>query len=262
MKKLLYSSLISMILIFSLAISAFAAGSGSMTQDRTESQDRVQTAVDEAEQEQARLQVRDRLQINEQAEDCYQERLQQQDQTGSCFSDTEQHWAREQITSAYNWSLINGYPNGDFNPDGNISGTEGILMASRLMNCLNSDDTETGTESDIDWDLVPAWAREQLREASALKIAAQSQLYGEAQLNRLQFAVMLAEAIGLEPEDVGGDDIVFLDQDEIPSDDLGYINALRTLGIIQGSDGCFYGNHIVTRAEAAAMLTRVLDMLE
>ncbi|MPM04824.1 hypothetical protein SDC9_51105 [bioreactor metagenome] len=274
MKKIWMSVIVSIMLVCSISISAFAAGSGSMTQDQTQdqtqsqTQDRAQdqsckqTEVNTADREQARLQIRDRLQISDQAEAQYQDRLQQQDQTRSCFTDTEQHWAREQIGSAYSWGLINGYPNGDFNPDGVISGTEGVLMMSRLMNCLNVEESQADPETSIDLNLVPEWAREQIQEESALRIAAQSQCYGEAQLNRLQFAVMLAKALGVEPEEVTEDTVVFLDQSEIPQEDLGYISALRTLGIIQGTDGCFCADQTVTRAEAAAMLTRILEALE
>lgn len=274
MKKVWMSVIVSIMLVCSISISAFAAGSGGMiqgqTQDQTQSQaqDRAQdqsckqTEVNTADREQARLQTRDRLQISDQAEAQYQDRLQQQDQTQSCFTDTEQHWAREQIGSAYSWGLINGYPNGDFNPNGVISGTEGVLMMSRLMNCLNVEESKADPETSIDLNLVPEWAREQIQEGSTLKIAAQSQCYGEEQLNRLQFTVMLAKALGVEPEEVTEDTIVFLDQSEIPQEDLGYISALRTLGIIQGTDGCFCADQTVTRAEAAAMLTRILEALE
>ncbi|MGE4354618.1 MAG: S-layer homology domain-containing protein [Oscillospiraceae bacterium] len=273
MKKII-ALIITVTLICALAIPAFASESGNtakgrtadQTQDQTGSraqdQSRDQTEECAAEREQAKLQIRDRLQIRDQAQAQYQARLQQQDQSQSCFNDTETHWANQQIRTAYSWGLINGYQNGDFEPDGDISGTEGVLMVSRLAACLNADSTTEALESDIDWELVPEWAREQLREESALRIAAQSQCYGEAQLNRLQLAVMLAKAIGIEPADVSDDTVVFSDQSDIPSEDLGYIQALKTLGVIEGSDGCFYAAQAVTRAESAAMLTRVLAILE
>ncbi|MEA4815104.1 MAG: S-layer homology domain-containing protein, partial [Oscillospiraceae bacterium] len=167
-----------------------------------------------------------------------------------------------QINSAYCWGLVNGYPDGSFNPDGKISGTGGTLMVSRLINCLNGENSTETTEDSIDWDLVPEWAKEQLQEKTALRIAAQSQCYGETQLNRLQFAVMLAKAAGIEPAEVSADTVAFLDQDDIPAEDLGYIEELRALGIIQGNAGCFYPNQTVTRAEAAVMLIRMLGVIE
>lgn len=135
-------------------------------------------------------------------------------------------------------------------------------MASRLMNCLQGDSSTETAENSIDWNLVPEWARVRLQEKTALRIAAQSQCYGEKELNRLQFAVMLTKAAGIDPVDVSADTVVFQDQNEIPAEDLGYIEALRTLGIIQGSNGYFYADQTVTRAEAAVMLTRMLEIFE
>ena len=106
MKKIWISVIISILLVCSISVSAFAVGLGDMTQDQTRSQIQnhqqnqscKQTEVSAADREQARLQTRDRLQIADQAKTEYQERLQQQD--GSCFTDTEQHWAKEQIGSS------------------------------------------------------------------------------------------------------------------------------------------------------------------
>lgn len=265
MKKAM-AFLISLILICGISIPAFAAGSGVMAQDqardRLKDQSCQQTEVSAAERDQAKLQVRSRLHISDTANTQYQQRLQQQEQDGSCFSDTDKHWASAQINSAYCWGLVNGYPDGSFNPDGKISGTGGTLMVSRMMSCLDAENSAETSEDSIDWNLVPEWAKEQLREKTALRIAAQSQCYGEAQLNRLQFAVMLAKAAGIEPADVSADTVAFLDQDDIPAEDLGYIEQLRTLGIINGNAGCFYPDQPVTRAEAAAMLIRMLGVFE
>ncbi|NCC66593.1 MAG: S-layer homology domain-containing protein [Clostridia bacterium] len=239
--------IISVILVFAISAPAFAA--------RAEGKNQAQEC------EQARLQVRDRLQLSDQAVLRYQERLKLQEKSGLCFSDMQEHWASEQVSAAHCWGLINGYPDGSFNPNGNITGTEGVLMMSRLMNCTAAEDQADVSETDVDWSLVPEWARAQMKEKTALRIATQSQCYGNAKLNRLQFAVMLAKATGIEPE-ISEDTVAFLDLSEIPEEYLGYIEALKTLGIIQGSDGCFYADQTVTRAEAAAMLTRILEVLE
>lgn len=254
------------VLICGSSVPAIAAGTGGMaqeqTQEQTQTQIQTQTEVDLADREQARLQARDRLQISDEAKTQYQERLQKQDQTASCFCDTRQYWAEEQIQTAYNWGLVNGYSTGEFRPENNISGVEGVLMTSRLMNCLNGETAANAEKGSIDWNLVPDWAKEQMQDQTALNIAAQSRFYGEAQLNRLQFTVMLAKAMGVEPVENPESSVVFLDQSEIPQEDLGYLAAMRTLGIIQGKDGCFCGDETVTRAEAAVMLTRVLEILQ
>jgi len=265
MKKRVNVLIMVCIMLFSMPVWAEASGSGAQDQtrdqtrlldqdqDQTKLQDQEQTKLDQEAQDQARLQLKDRLQISDSIKIQQQERLQLQDQTQS-FADVQQHWAREQITSAYNWGLVNGYQDGNFDPDGDISGAEGIIMVSRMMNCMTNTDNTTNANAEIDLDAVPVWARETIQEQSALRIAAQSQVYGEEQLNRLQFAVMLAKALGLEPTADLGDTVVFLDQDSISESDLGYINVLRTLGIIAGNNGSFNPGQLVSRAEAAFVM--------
>lgn len=232
-------------------------------QDQTRLQDQKQTSVDQTVRDQARLQLRERLRISEAAKIQQQERQSTQEQAkAGSFSDAKQHWASEQIASAYSWGFINGYQDGTFKPDGDISGSEGIIMVSRMINCTNNTEDTTANDTEIDLNAVPVWAREMIQEQTVSRIAAQSQLYGEEQLNRLQFAVMLAKALKLEPTLNTGENVIFLDQGNIPADDLGYINSLRILGIVEGSDGNFNPDKQVSRAEAASMLMRIVDSLE
>lgn len=233
------------------------------TQDQTRLQDQKQTSVDQAVRDQARLQLREKLRISEAAKIQQQERQSTQEQAKSgSFSDAKQHWASEQIASAYNWGFINGYQDGTFKPDGDISGSEGIIMVSRMINCMNNNEESTANKAEIDLNAVPVWAREMIQEQTASRIAAQSRVYGEGQLSRLQFTVMLAKALKLEPTLNSGENVIFLDQENIPADDLGYINSLRILGIVEGSGGNFNPDKQVSRAEAASMLMRIVDSLE
>ncbi len=223
---------------------------------------REQTNINSADQELARNQLRERLQLSAAATAQKQEMLKLQDPVGTIFSDVELHWAQEQIREAYCWGLVKGYPDGRFNPEGKISGPEAILMMSRMMNCFTGGDEISEPPGEIDWERVPPWAREPLRESTAYKIVRQSQFYGEQQLNRLQFAVMLAKAMGLESARIPEGTVAFLDQDEIPDTDLDDIYALRTLDVIVGHNGLFYPDQLVTRAETCVVLTRVLGILE
>jgi len=262
MKRLLFVLGISTVLILCLSVVALAndttqTQARDQIQSKIQLQDCVQTDIAVADRDQARLQLRDRLQLID------QDKISDQaDGTGEVFTDTAQHWAREQICLAATLGLANGYPNGIINPDGDISGMEGIIMVSRMMNGIIGEDDFAVTPADIDMDLVPLWAKERIQEVSALRIASQSQLYGQAQLNRLQFAIMLAKALNLEPIELDEDTVAFIDQDTIPSENLGYVYALRMLGVIEGNQGAFNAEQLVTRAEAAAMLIRVWAILE
>ncbi|MGM0395868.1 MAG: protease inhibitor I42 family protein [Bacillota bacterium] len=242
------------------AVPAMGAMEQPMNQNQTQDRDRVQSNINEAEQEQARLEINNRLRIDGLSME--QMKLRAQEQTESRFRDLENHWSREEVGKSSNWGFVEGYPDGSFRPEGIISGTEGILMLSRMMNCLNARTQEMPEPDNVDWDQVPQWAREQLREETALRIANQSHLYGESQLNRLQFAVMFAKALGIENEMPPEGTVVFLDDDTIPPTDLGYIYRLRVLGIIEGNEGNFMAQKQLTRAEAAAMMNRAMMMLK
>lgn len=246
--------------VLMVAVPAMGAMEVPMNQNQVQDRDRVQTNISEAEQEQIRLEINRRLRIDGSALE--QMKLRQQEQTQNRFMDLENHWSKEEVGQSYNWGFVNGYPDGGFRPEGIISGTEGILMLARMMSKISAGMPGEADPDDVDWDMVPEWAREQIREELALKIATQSHLYGESQLNRLQFAVMLAKAMGIEEGMPPEDAVVFMDDEGIPPAELGYLYRLRALGIIQGNEGNFMGQKQLTRAEAAAMMNRVMLMLK
>jgi hypothetical protein len=230
------------------------------TQDQTQDQIKDQNQTQLLDQDQTRLRLRDRLHITDDAKVQMQDRLQLQEQFN--FSDMQQHWAREQVREAYLWGLASGYPDGSYKPESNITGTEAVLMMSRLANCIAGIDPGTGTAGDIDWNVVPLWARERMQESTALRIASQSQFYGEQQQNRLQFTVMLAKSLGIEQATVPEGTMVFQDQSGIPAGDLGYVLALKNMRIVAGDNGSFYPERLVTRAEAAVLLVKTINVLE
>lgn len=258
MKSKFFPLLLVVLMMLTIFNVALAQGSGVMIQK----QDRDQTNINIADQEQARLHLRERLQITDVAIAEQQERFREQNLAQFRFVDTEDHWAQAQLQSAYHWGLAYGYPDGRFNPDGNITGIEGVAMMTRLMNRLSGIDASATTPGEIAWDVVPDWAQAQFQERNALRIMSQTPFYAEPQLNRLQFAMMLAKALGIEEETMTDETVVFLDQDVIPAADLGYIHALRTMGVVVGNNGNFYPEQLVTRAEAVAMLTRILEVLQ
>ncbi|NDL67486.1 protease inhibitor I42 family protein [Anaerotalea alkaliphila] len=243
MKKKLFATCMAAILLFGMAVPAMAEDS-------------------------EMLRLRDRLQITSPARIQQQDRL--RDGTGPGFPDVQRHWALEPVQEAAQWGLVKGYPDGSFGPNRNISGPEGVMMLSRMRNCLAGVDTATGPAMEvvtgpaveIDWDRLPPWAREQMREETALRIATQSEFYKELQLNRLQLAVMLAKALDLEPMDVPAGTTVFSDTGALPAEDLGHLHALKSLGIIQGYQGAFNPERLVNRAEAAVMMVNVLRSLD
>ncbi|HYG57496.1 MAG TPA: S-layer homology domain-containing protein, partial [Symbiobacteriaceae bacterium] len=80
----------------------------------------------------------------------------------------------------------------------------------------------------------------------------------EAQVSRLEFAVMIARLLGLAPS---GEPLAFTDSAGIPDWARGQVSAAVQAGIITGRpDGSFDPNAPVTRAEVAVMLVRALKL--
>ncbi|MBQ3054838.1 MAG: S-layer homology domain-containing protein [Oscillospiraceae bacterium] len=63
------------------------------------------------------------------------------------------------------------------------------------------------------------------------------------------------ETIAKNPEIFRTD---YHDPESIPQKDLGYVVVAKALGIMQGSDGKFYGNRVMTRGEAICMICKFL----
>ncbi len=81
------------------------------------------------------------------------------------------------------------------------------------------------------------------------------------------FTSAAMKAIGHDLDDVVGAETVFWDNDEIPADDIAYVAEAAKLGYIAGNENnsgklCFDPNKEISRAEAALILSRMLDGIE
>lgn len=182
----------------------------------------------------------------------------------AAFRDIERHWAKAAISEAYLWGIVKGYPDGRFLPEGQITGLEAVLMLSGVLRGLDGIEPYYALDMDIDWQQIPVWAREALKDQSALRIMNQSQNYGSLSLNRHQFAVMLAKALEIQ-QSVGpdyGPGPLFSDLSQVPADGRGYIQALKNLGLVEGDQDRFEPFRLITRAEAVVMLMNVIHTLD
>lgn len=249
---------IMVLLILSMVLSS-AVFAEEKPMEQIRKQDRVQTNINEEEQTRLRLEITERLRLLDEA--CDQQQLRTMDQTRVQFRDMENHWSREQVMNAACWGLVNGYPDGSFRPDRPISGPEGALMLSRMLRTMTGDPATINDSGQVNWDRIPEWAKDSFTDPVMMRIASQSEFYGESQLNRLQFAVMLARAIGLQDGQLSPEIVDFIDQDEIPAEFAMYIHTLRLMGVVEGFQGRFEATRTVNRAEASAMMIRVIKML-
>lgn len=68
------------------------------------------------------------------------------------FNDIGQHWAREEIRTAANYQIVNGYPDGRFLPDQPVSREEMVAMAVYAFQLTGSNELHFADNADIsDW---------------------------------------------------------------------------------------------------------------
>ena len=63
------------------------------------------------------------------------------DKTAAKFSDIATHWAKDEISIAYNNGWINGYPDGTFGPQRNITRAETATMINRVLDRVPSEES-------------------------------------------------------------------------------------------------------------------------
>ncbi len=200
------------------------------------------------------------------------------------FPDTEGHWASKSIAALAELGVITGYPDGSFDPDGEMTLAEALSLIMRVtgeeqgevepsgendadINNEDSDDVddtidqeaveEISEDSDEDSSDVPDWAQGTVKRASQNGIININRFHSATQANRAQVAVMLAKALGIEPVD--SSEVCFADGILISSEDFGYIVALQQQGLFSGDTrGNFNPNSAMTRAQMAEVIVRLL----
>lgn len=173
------------------------------------------------------------------------------------FSDIEGHWAGEAIHRAVTLKIVNGYPNGTFQPNRASTRAEFVVM---LSNALQWEGDGSSAEFSDDQQ-IGSWAKQAIAQAVQLGVVTG---YGDGsfrpdqQISRAEMAVMIARALGLSTDAANTN---FEDNEVIPHWARGAVEALRELGIIEGrGKNLFAPNEIATRAEVVTIILRILDM--
>lgn len=160
-----------------------------------------------------------------------------------------------------------------FHPDQHM--TRGELVSGMALLYLNSEEETENAEAafpDLTGEETYLSAAERLSEAGIIEGVPGERwglpgvlFGGEETATRAEAATILCRMMGLEPVERDGGTPLFRDlRMETPEGERdhwasGYINALAEAGAVQGTgDGYFNPDRKITRAEAAAMLGRVL----
>jgi len=176
----------------------------------------------------------------------------------SAFTDIAGHWGESSIIEASCQDIVQGYPDGSFQPARLVTRAEFTAMLAGLFQW---DDAETAI-SFSDLADEEHWAKQAIAQAAALGIVSgypDGSFRPEATITRAEMAVMIAKALGLPTDiDLG---TMFADDADIPVWAKSAVASLHQLGIVIGrGDNRFVPYGAATRAEAAIMLLRTAGL--
>lgn len=157
------------------------------------------------------------------------------------------HWAAGAINQLRSLGIMVGDPDNNFRPNAQVTQAETVMVFLRLLG--QNPSIGTGQQN---------WYDPAIKQATSLGwITSEQAKDASKSMDRLAVAVMLAKALKLQPatgtppwSDVSG----------IPQETLGYLIALYQKGLFRGyPDGTFGPSRVVSRAEIAILVSRILS---
>lgn len=161
-------------------------------------------------------------------------------------------WAGEAIDTLFEKGIINGYEDGSFRPEGNVTRAEFVKM---LSTCFN------GRKSEKEFsDIKGHWAEKHINSAAAYMYCANEEFEPDKDASRADIAYAAAKA--LELGDAADDySEYFFDFNSVKEEMKKEVSSAIEKGIILGyEDSTLRPENPVTRAEAAVIIYRTINI--
>ncbi len=168
------------------------------------------------------------------------------------------HWAYTPISELAQQNIICGFEDGSFLPDVAVTRAEFTKMLVKALN-LN---TGTGTVqfTDVDTALWYAPYVTAAAEQGLVSGVGDGYFLPEAEMKREDVAIILQRAVQWEELQTEEEEAAFLDSGEISEYARSAVKAAEKSGLMKGSEGYFYPQRAVTRAETAQIIYRMLAL--
>lgn len=172
------------------------------------------------------------------------------------YSDLNGHWALEYINVLDEKNLIEGYEDGSFRPDANMTRVEFYALINNLAGYTK---TYAVSFSDVK---KTDWYHEEVAKGikAGYLTPTTGKLNPNKEITRQEAMRILGYVYKLSPNLRGVEK--FNDKNLIKSDNKGYIGALTSKGIISGfPDGNFYPNRVITRGEISKIIALSMEKI-
>lgn len=172
----------------------------------------------------------------------------------SNFADVDGHWAKASIDAMYSKGIINGFEDGSFKPELNVTRAEFAKMIVCLLGLSSKGDADFSDVADNSWynGYVAAAVK-----AGIVKGTDDGKFNPNSYITRQDAAVMLARVLEYKNIAMDVNAIEFNDSGKIADYAKNSVNGMANLGVITGYNGGFAPLDNTTRAQAAALLQRV-----
>ncbi len=190
------------------------------------------------------------------------------------FPDLDGHWSKPYVEDMIARGMVEGYGDGLFHPEDQISYATGLAFCCRMMVPQETRNAVAEDWADRTRTMVPdsaAWFRKDVATCLEMGLISEGELKRLVSGNKLggtmtksEFAVYMVKALGLSDLAQPYEDMVldFQDADMIPEDQLPYVYLLTQYGILQGDEkGCFNPSSSITRAVCSTMLSRAISKI-
>ena len=171
-------------------------------------------------------------------------------------------WAQECIVSLTDKGIVNGTANGRFEPERNVFREEFAKMISVAFGFDGGDNEERFSDSKIgDWHYPYISAAAEAGIVSGTG----NGLFGVGNIVSRQDAAVMCHRIMIKKNKLPmyGMKFSFADTGDISDYAAEAVSALESAGIIKGfEDGSFKPNEGITRAQAAVIISRLIDFFE
>lgn len=184
----------------------------------------------------------------------------------SSFSDVpEEHWAYEYISELTSRGIINGYDDGSFRPDANVTRAEFVTI---LCRAAGADATVSTSDTDIAFsDVTPGdWYYEYAIWAAGAGITngtSETEFSPDENIIRQDICVMLdrySTNIAASPLTIAENAGAFADDGEISDYAKDSVYKLKSAGIVSGTgDNRFEPQSGATRAETCKMVLGIVE---
>jgi hypothetical protein len=174
------------------------------------------------------------------------------------IKDIKGHWAESYIKDLMEKGMMKGYTDITFNPEENIDRASAAVVITKMLGL------ETGKYNKKFADKIPEWAKDSIMagcKAGILNGYEDNTFRAEKTITRQELAVMIVKAVGYKGLQVKRTS--FKDNDKIGKWSVAYVAKALELQLVKGyEDKSFRPDTMITRAEFAAIIVKVVDLYE